>query len=108
MRIVLPVISSLTERIRAGHGYIVAQAFLPVFSLCNKLLMRSPPPDDISFVIVNEDLIQQAMSKAGSSDLDDVRTAIEGYRVCITTARRLLHNPPMETQLREVLECAVF
>lgn len=62
----------------------------------------------MSFVIVNEDLIQQALSKARPAELDDVRTAVEGYRVCITTARRLLHNPPMETQLRQVLECAVF
>ena len=46
--------------------------------------------------------------KARASVLEDVRTAIDGYRVCITTARRLLHNPPMEMKLRQVLECAVF
>ena len=79
-----------------------------LYSLFNELLKRSLAADDVSFVIVNEDLIQQALNKARASELDDVRTAIDGYRVCITTARRLLHNPPMEMKLRQVLECAVF
>ena len=64
--------------------------------------------DDMAGVTLNEDLIRKALLKATPDELDGVLTTIEAYRTCVRTAERLVRKPSMETQRRQVLECASY
>ena len=57
---------------------------------------------------VNEALIRDALLKSKPADMNKIRPAVEAYRTCVSTARRLVHNRSMETQRQQVMECARF
>ena len=59
-------------------------------------------------MLINQALIQDAMLRAAPETLDDVLDAIEAYRACAATARRLIRSPSMETQRQQMLECALL
>jgi hypothetical protein len=59
-------------------------------------------------VMLNEDLIRDALLKTGAGNLDRVLATIEAYRTCVETARRLDQRPSMETQRQQVLNCAAY
>ena len=59
-------------------------------------------------MIVNENLILKALHKATPGDLDLILTAIESYRLCAGTVRKLVRYPSLESQRRQVAECAVW
>ena len=63
-------------------------------------------PDDLWDVTINEELIQDVFSKVNSADLEQVLTAIEGYRVCVATLDRLGRTPHLRQQRKQVMECA--
>jgi hypothetical protein len=64
--------------------------------------------DDNCIVIVNENLIREALLKSKPADMEKILTAVEAYRTCVSTARRLVHNRSMDTQRQQVMDCAHF
>jgi hypothetical protein len=57
-------------------------------------------------VTINEGLIQDVFRRANSGDLEQVLTAIEGYRICVATLQKLRRTPHLHHQRRQVTECA--
>lgn len=62
--------------------------------------------DDLYDVTIDEDLIRDVFLKVGPGDLDQVLTAIEAYRVCVSTLDKLQGTGHVRQQKRQVMECA--
>ena len=62
--------------------------------------------DDLSGVTIDEDLIRDVFLKVGPGDLDQVLTAIEGYRVCVSTLQRFRGTRCLRQQEEQVMACA--
>jgi hypothetical protein len=46
--------------------------------------------------------------KVGPGDLDQVLTAIEAYRVCVSTLHKLRGTRRVRQQMKQVMECARY
>ena len=57
-------------------------------------------------MVINEDLIQRALRRSRSCDLESVLTTVEAYRACVRTAQRLRRARGMQEQRDQMLECA--
>jgi hypothetical protein len=57
-------------------------------------------------VTVDEALIRDVFLRLKAGDLDQVLTAIEGYRVCVSAWRKLRRTRRLREQAEEVKECA--
>jgi hypothetical protein len=61
--------------------------------------------DDLQSVTIDEGLIREVFLRVSPGDLDHVLTAIEAYRMCVSTCRKLPRTR-YRRQKREVMECA--
>jgi hypothetical protein len=57
-------------------------------------------------VTIDEGLIRDVFLRVNPGDLDQVLTAIEGYRVCVSTLDKLGRTRHLDHQKRQVMECA--
>ena len=57
---------------------------------------------------VDNELIEDALLRCSPSDLDDLLTTIEAYRICVRTAQRLPRTRCMHEQREQVLEFAGY
>lgn len=57
---------------------------------------------------IDEELIRDALLRSSASDLDDILTAIEAYRMCVITAHRLHRTAGTQGQRDQALECAGY
>jgi hypothetical protein len=57
-------------------------------------------------VTIDEELIRDVFLRVNSSDLDQVLSAIEVYRVCVSTVHKLRRTRRWHDQVKQVMECA--
>ncbi|MBZ5617166.1 MAG: hypothetical protein LAQ69_00335 [Acidobacteriia bacterium] len=55
---------------------------------------------------IDEGLIRDVFLRASPADLEQVLTAIEAYRICVTTLHKLERKPELRHQQEQVMECA--
>ena len=55
---------------------------------------------------IDEGLIRDVFLRVGPGDLDHALTAIEAYRVCVSTLHKLQGTRQLRPQERQVMECA--
>jgi hypothetical protein len=57
-------------------------------------------------VTIDEGLIRDVFLKVGPGDLDQALTAIEAYRICVSTLHKLRGTRHLHQQKQQVMECA--
>jgi hypothetical protein len=57
-------------------------------------------------VTIDEGLIRDVFFRVNPGDLDQVLTAIEAYRVCVSTLHKLRRTRHLRHQKEQVMECA--